>query len=128
MKTLKMIIVAALIGLTLVSCKDFREYKRRIAEVEIENIDLQKVADGEYISEFDAVMVKARVKVIVKDHKIVDIELLRHDNGKGKPAEVIPGNVVAAQNLHVNTISKATASSKVILEAIEQALKKGITL
>ncbi|MBL7068114.1 MAG: FMN-binding protein, partial [Candidatus Marinimicrobia bacterium] len=40
----------------------------------------------------------------------------------------IPGNVVAAQNLQVDTVSKATASSKVILEAIEQALKKGITL
>ncbi|MBL7066810.1 MAG: FMN-binding protein [Candidatus Marinimicrobia bacterium] len=128
MKTLKLIIVAALIGLTLVSCKNFREYKRRIAAVEIENIDLQKVADGEYIGEFDAVMVKAKVKVIVKDHKIVNIELLRHDNGKGKLAEVIPGNVVAAQNLQVDTVSKATASSKVILEAIEQALKKGITL
>jgi len=35
--------------------------------------------------------------------------------------------VVAAQSLQVDTISKATHSSKVILEAIEQALRKGLT-
>ena len=74
---LKLIIVAALIGLTLVSCKDFREYKRCIAAIEIENIDLQKVADGEYIGEFDAVMVKAMVKVIVKDDGFVKSPLAK---------------------------------------------------
>jgi uncharacterized protein with FMN-binding domain len=104
-----------------------REFRQRINAIEIENIDLQQVADGEYEGEYDAAIVKARVKVIVKDHRIVDIELLQHENGRGKPAEVIPAQVVAAQSLQVDTISKATYSSKVILEAIEQALRKGLT-
>jgi len=35
-----------------------------------------------------------------------------------KPVETMPGKVVAAQSLRIDTISKATASSMVILEAI----------
>lgn len=106
----------------LISCKDIKEFKRRVAEIEIEDVDLQRVKDGEYIGAYDAVIVKARVKVVVKDHQIVAIELLQHEHGRGEPAEVIPQRVVDAQNLQVDTVTKATISSKVILEAIEQAL------
>ncbi|MBU0711905.1 FMN-binding protein [bacterium] len=104
-----------------------KEYKERVVAIEIENVDLQTVADGEYTGEYDAILVKVTVKVVVKDHKIESIELLQHENGRGGDAEIIPANVVNAQSLQVDTISGATASSKVILEAIEQALKKGIS-
>jgi len=127
MKIWQLNVLLMIVSLSLLSCKTMREFQQRINAIEIENIDLQQVADGEYEGEYDAAIVKARVKVIVKDHRIVDIELLQHDNGRGKPAEVIPAQVVAAQSLQVDTISKATYSSKVILEAIEQALRKGLT-
>ena len=127
MKVWKFNVFLMIISLSLLNCKTIREFQQRINAVEIENIDLQQVSDGEYEGEYDAAIVKARVKVIVKNHRIVDIELLQHENGRGKPAEVIPAQVVAAQSLQVDTISKATHSSKVILEAIEQALRKGLT-
>jgi len=127
MKVWKLSTLLMIISLSLLGCKTIREFQQRINAIEIENIDLQRVSDGEYEGEYDAAIVKARVKVIVKDHRIVDIELLQHENGRGKPAEVIPAQVVAAQSLQVDTISKATHSSKVILEAIEQALRKGVT-
>jgi uncharacterized protein with FMN-binding domain len=127
MKIWKLSALVLLVGMLLSDCQMMREFRQRINAIEIENIDLQQVADGEYEGEYDAAIVKARVKVIVKDHRIVDIELLQHENGRGKPAEVIPAQVVAAQSLQVDTISKATYSSKVILEAIEQALRKGLT-
>jgi len=127
MKIWKLSALVLLVGMLLSDCQMMREFRQRINAIEIENIDLQQVSDGEYEGEYDAAIVKARVKVIVKDHRIVDIELLQHDNGRGKPAEVIPAQVVAAQSLQVDTISKATYSSKVILEAIEQALRKGLT-
>jgi len=127
MKVWKFNVFLMIISLSLLNCKTIREFQQRINAVEIENIDLQQVSDGEYEGEYDAAIVKARVKVIIKDHRIVDIELLQHENGRGRPAEVIPAQVIAAQSLQVDTISKATHSSKVILEAIEQALRKGLT-
>ena len=63
------------------------------------------------------------MKVTVKNHAITDIDLLKHQNGQGKPAEVITERVLAAQSLKVDTVSGATMSSKVILLAIEDALK-----
>ena len=88
-------------------------------------MDLSKVSDGKYTGSCDAVYVGAKVSITVKDNKIVDIILLNHKNERGKPAEVIPGKVVEAQSLKVDTISGATNSSKVILKAIENALETG---
>ena len=61
-------------------------------------------------------------QVEIKDHKYQDIKLLEHKNGRGKPAEIIPSKVVEAQSLNVDTVSGATMSSKVILQAIQNAL------
>jgi uncharacterized protein with FMN-binding domain len=108
------------------SCKQLKEYRQRVDAIQIENIDLQKVKDGEYTGEFDAILVKVEVRVKVRDHRITDIVLVRHENGRGKPAEVITQSVIEKQSLQVDTISGATASSKVILESIEQALKQGM--
>ena len=52
-------------------------------------------------------IVAAEVAVTVKDHKIANIVLLSHKNGRGKPAEVIPEKVLKAQSLQVDTISGA---------------------
>lgn len=121
------IILISLIGIQfLSSCKELQEYKQRIEAIQIEDVDLQKVKDGEYIGEYDAVLVKAKVLVKVQNHQITDIYLIKHQHGRGGAAEVIPQRVVEKQSLRVDTITKATSSSKVILAAIEQALKKGL--
>ncbi|MBN2601267.1 MAG: FMN-binding protein [Candidatus Marinimicrobia bacterium] len=124
-RVLTALLIAGL-GLSTMSCKFIKEYNARVAAIEIENVDLQQVADGEYIGEYDAILVKVKVRVTVKNHAIETIELLQHNNGRGEAAEVIPDQVIKAQSLRVDTISGATSSSKVILEAIELALKKGI--
>ncbi|MCK9559342.1 MAG: FMN-binding protein [Candidatus Marinimicrobia bacterium] len=127
---MKRTISLALIGLfaviLLISCKPFKEYRQRVADVQLENIDLQQVRDGDYSGEYDAVIVKAEVLVKVRDHRITAIDLVRHDNGRGKAAEVLIDTVLARQSVVVDAISGATSSSMVILEAIESALKKGM--
>ncbi len=127
---MKRIIFFSIIGLCAVcglnSCKQLREYHQRVENIQIDNIDLQKVKDGDYTGSFDAILVKVEVLVKVRDHRITDIVLIRHENGRGKPAEVITKSVIEKQSLQVDTISGATASSKVILESIEQALKQGM--
>lgn len=104
---------------------DLKKYKETINEINIENVDLSKVKDGNYTGNFDAILIGAEVNVKVEDHKIIDVELVKHKNEKGKNAEIIPERVVQAQSLQVDAISGATNSSKVILKAIENALESG---
>ncbi len=88
----------------------------------IANIDLNTVADGNYVGSYSVFPVSVEVSVTVKDHAIIDIQLVKHSNGQGKAAEAIPGLVIEAQSLAVDSVSGATYSSKVILKAIEKAL------
>ncbi|MHB8064712.1 MAG: FMN-binding protein [Ruminiclostridium sp.] len=100
-----------------------QRYKSIISDIKIDSVDLSKLADGKYTGSCDAVFVGAKVVVTVNAHKITDVDLINHKNEKGKLAEGIPAKVMEAQSLEVDTISGATNSSKVILKAIENALK-----
>ncbi|MCR4401638.1 MAG: FMN-binding protein [Firmicutes bacterium] len=86
------------------------------------DVDMSRVADGTYYGSYSMFPVSARVKVTVRDHRISEIELVEHRHGRGAAAEAIPGRVVDAQSLDVDTVAGATYSSKVILKAIENAL------
>lgn len=88
----------------------------------IGEVDLLQVPDGVYEGSADAVLVAAKVRVLVEDHKITRIDLLRHDHGRGQAAEILVQKVQEAQSLQVDLVSGATSSSKVILKAIEDAL------
>lgn len=87
--------------------------------------DAGKVADGVYEGAAFLLPVSVRVRATVADGRISSIDLLKHFNGQGKPAEAIMARVVAAQSLGVDTVSGATQSSLTILAAIQNALKKG---
>ena len=97
-------------------------YKKIVKDIKISSVDLSKISDGKYKGSCDALYITAEVSVTVKNHKITDIILLKHKTERGKLAEVIPGNVIKAQSLQVDTVSGATNSSKVILKSIENAL------
>ncbi len=87
--------------------------------------DASAVADGSYEGSAFLLPVSVRVKVTVAGGRIAYIELLRHFNGQGKPAEAMLGRVLEAQSLSVDAVSGATHSSLVILEALRDALSKG---
>ena len=90
-------------------------------------IDMSKVEDGTYEGTSDGGMVKVEVKVEVKDHKITNIELVKHENGKGKPAESMIDDMVKENTYDVDCVSGATLSSKTIKNAVNKALQKGLT-
>ena len=92
----------------------------------IETVDLQKIKDGTYEGEYKSFPVIAVVSIKVKNHKITEIKIIKHREGKGEKAEAIIEDVIRAQSLEVDTISGATRSSKCILKAIENALQRGI--
>jgi len=121
------IILAGYFGLKgIQSYIDLRKYQQQVKDIKVENVDLTHIQDGIYVGKAEVLWIAAEVKVIVKDHKIESVDLLRHKNERGTGAEVIPEKVVEAQSLQVDTVSGATNSSKVILKAIENALKSGL--
>ena len=124
--TRQTVVILAILMLSLTGCKKLDNFRKQIASIEIEDIDLSQVKDGEYAGDYNTTFLKVSVLVKVKDHRIESIDLVKHENGRGKKAEVIPSLVVEKQSLKVDTISGATYSSLVILEAIELALKKGM--
>ena len=70
-------------------------------------------------------MVKVSVEVTVKNHRITDICLLRHENGKGYIAESMMPEMIEKNTSEVDTVSGATMSSKTIKAALRNALAKG---
>ncbi len=89
-------------------------------------IDMNQVADGFYEGSSDGGLVQVQVRVEVKNHQIKNVEILKHQNGKGKSAEVIVDDMVANNTYDVDAISGATTSSQTIMNAVNVALQQGI--
>lgn len=118
---LAVVIAAATVAGVLI----FKQMERdlaQLAQIEIGQLDLAAVDDGTYTGGYAAGPVRASVEVEVRDHAIVDLAILEHDNGQGEAAEAILGDVIRAQSLQVDAIAGATYSSKVLLLSIEDAL------
>ena len=90
--------------------------------IEIPEVDMSEIQDGVYSGSYTAAPVSAEVSVTVKDHIITDIQIIKHINGQGAPAEIITDRVIESQSLQVDSVTGATYSSKVILLAIKDAL------
>lgn len=119
---LVMVILGASLGFKGLISYIEANHAKQVAAITISNVDLSKIPDGTYSGSHKVFPVDVEVKVTVKDHKIVGIQLIKHTNGQGTPAEIIPGKVIESQTLAVDVVSGATSSSKVILKAIETAL------
>ena len=107
--------------------KSIGDYKAKVNALTFDGIDLTKVVDGVYEGQCDTGVVRARVQVTVRDHRMESIELLEHENGRGTPAEAILGQMVQEQTTAVDAVSGATCSSKVIRKAVENAITAGLS-
>lgn len=125
---LAIIVVVIIAGVIAVNSiiKSISANMEQLEDLQISDIDLSQAADGTYTGSYKVMPVAAEVSVTIKDHKITDIKIIKHEKGKGAGAEAIPDMVVKAQSLKVDTVSGATHSSKVILKAIEEAVNKAV--
>ncbi|WP_425445825.1 FMN-binding protein [Dethiothermospora halolimnae] len=97
--------------------------KEAAEAVEINNIDLSDINDGEYIGKYTLnEMSKVKLKVVVEDNKITGIDIIEHSHGPGKSGHEINDRIIEKQGLDVDYVSGATISSKIILKAVENAL------
>ena len=100
-----------------------RQAEQRLDAVPVTRISA--VEDGIYEGEAETALVKVTVLVTVADHQIRDIQLTRHENGRGAPAEAMLAEMVRQNTSEVDTVSGATMSSKTIRAAVRNALAKG---
>lgn len=89
-------------------------------------IDMSKIRDGIYHGKSNGGMVSVEVEVEVENHVIKDIKLLKHDNAKGKNAETMIDDMILYNTDNVDIVSGATASSKTIRNAVNNALQQGL--
>ncbi|WP_438787194.1 FMN-binding protein [Enterococcus sp. DIV0756] len=98
--------------------------KRTLKKVDINEVPISQVADGDYLGEAQIKPVSAKVNVQVENGKIIDIEINDHMTGLGKKGEKIIDQIMKKQSLKVDAISGATQSSVTITKAVENALSQ----
>lgn len=99
-----------------------RSIVNKAASLTILSVNFSSLTDGVYEGSYRIDPVQVKTKVIVKNHRITDIQILKHQNGLGKAAEKIVKTMIDRQTLDVDTVSGATVSSKCILKAVEKSL------
>ena len=98
-----------------------------ILDETIQEIDLSNIEDGTYEGAYnEAIAVNVTLLVTVQNNEITEIEILEHQNGKGKPAEAITVDIINNQSILIDDISGATYSSRVIKLAVQNAVKGGL--
>lgn len=103
---------------------DLIKYKKMVKEMIISIPPLEEIKSGVYEGVCDAYLVKARVRTTIENHKIVKVELLEHIHEQGKSAEKLIDWINEKKSFHVELVSGASNSCKVMLKAIENSLKK----
>ena len=86
-------------------------------------VNMESMGDGVYGGKSELAPIKVEVEVTVSNHRIKDIRIIKHDNGLGFRAEkpVIQAILEKQTNI-VDSVTGATVSSKVIMDAVGNAL------
>lgn len=101
---------------------NMRKESQEIMKLKISDIDFSEVKSGKYFGRCNYTFVGAEVEVLIQNGEIKNINILNHNNMKGKKAEEIIKSVIQNQSLKVDMVSGATYSSKVILKSIENSI------
>ena len=95
----------------------------RVRQMDIRDVDIQSVKDGDYLGAFSYSGFEYKVKTVVCDHKITDIAVLQNRNTKrAKRAEGVLPEIIKRQTPNVDAVSGATTTSKALMKAVENSL------
>jgi len=125
MKILKIVlfVIIALVVLFLILAGFGTIGLKEARNLEISEIDLSTIEDGEYTGVYENARWSNTVKVTVKDYEIKQIELVKSNNSSQIAfIEEVIDAVISEQSLDVDTMSGATATTNSLLKAIEDAL------
>lgn len=117
-----LVMATLLIAHVLVCVNSFVVFQQEMAAVTLAGVSAKDVPDGVYEGSCDVGYIQARVQVTVSDGEMTSIDLLEHRNERGTPGEGVVDRMLAAQTTDVDSVSGATNSSRVIRQAVENAL------
>ena len=118
--------VFSIVGIVVVLVMTTSCSSAKFSEIEAVLPDMQYKTDGTYRGSYDlsGTPVKVTLDVTVQRGTISEITIIEHFCSPiGKKAEKIVERIIEAQSLGIDAISGATASSKAILKAVEDALR-----
>lgn len=125
MKLAVVFVIIVLIGIT-----GFKSWSAKLvkeaAGLEDVAVDISKVADGIYEGHSELGPVIVDVKVTMQKSKTTEVEIINHQNGLGQAANAITKEMVEKNTYDVDAISGATVSSEIIMNAVNDALQKGL--
>lgn len=118
-------IVIIIAALCCAGCLSFSaSIKKSLSEIENNEINMDAISDGIYDGHSEMGPVVVDVKVHVENHKIVKVDLVRHDCGLGHPADVLADKIAEENTWQVDAVSGATVSSEIIKNAVNIALSQ----
>jgi len=115
------VLIAVIIGGTMIALTQGLEEGKN---VEIKGLNLNNIEDGTYKGKHNFKRWSNEINVIVKDHKITDIKILKDVRFPNPELSAqLFEEVLADQDTTVDIVSGATVTAKAYLKAIENALK-----
>lgn len=123
-KRILLIIIIGIILLIIFTISFLFYGKSETLNLTINNINLSFISDGIYIGQYVKGRFNYKVEVIIKNNSIESIKILNQKSSYLNTNEIIIKRVLEKQSLNVDVVSGATATSKGILKAIENALNK----
>jgi len=91
--------------------------------LQINEVDLSSVADGQYVGKVDYSF-QYEVEVIIENQTIKDIKFLKNrDSHYARLAEGIKKKIIDRQKINIDTVTGATTTSKIMMKVIEKALE-----
>ncbi len=127
MKALKIILycITGLIVLTAIMAGYGTLGLKEAKSLTFQSIDMTRIDDGTYTGTYKNGRWSNTVAVQVEDHRIIDIKVL--DTGNDSQIAVlnqVAGEVMDQQKVDIDSLTGATATSKSLQKAIENALEQ----
>lgn len=97
---------------------------RRVRRMDIQDVPLSNIQDGDYIGTFAYGGFEYRVKTMIRSRKITNVQILQNrDTKHAKRAEGVVSSIIARQSPNVDAVSGATTTSKALMKAVEVSLR-----
>jgi uncharacterized protein with FMN-binding domain len=122
------IILSIVVIFVIIAASGFYYISRGLEKgrkLQINDVNLSNLEDGTYNGKYTAGRWTNEVKVTVKDHKIVSIEVLK-EVAFPQPdlSKDLINKIIERQKINVDAVSGATVTTKAYEKSIENALLK----
>ncbi len=120
-RVILLLVIAAMGGGYWIS-KRYIHMVNTFENLEIKDIDLTALQDGIYSGEFGEFLVSVKADVTITKNRISEVRISRQRCGKGYEASDTLNRIMKDQSPKVDAVAGATASSKAIMAAVQNAL------